>query len=220
MVSKVVLIHGLGRTRRSMFRLERYLRKHGFETIRFGYRSRKESISQAAHNLADYLDSWYHEYPEEGKIHLVTHSLGSLLARYCEAHSLLPHVHRIVMLGPPNHGSEVADWFNKHFPRFFDCIMGPHGPRLGTDDKSYPSLLPGRIRHETGVIAGTKNYLFFTYWMLPRPNDGLVTVKSTRIKGMKDWVALKCGHTFIMNDPHVRKNIVYFLRSGSFPQKT
>ncbi len=216
MNSRVVLIHGLGRTSCSMFRVSRYLTRHNFATRRFGYSSRRQTIQEAARKLNDFLNDWYQESPEEGKLHLVTHSMGGILARYCEAHDLLPHVHRIVMLGPPNKGSEVADWFNTYLPRFFNLVLGPHGPRLGTDKHSYPARLPQTINHETAVIAGIRNHLLFTRWILPQPNDGVVSLNSTRVKGIRDWKAVKAGHTFMMNHPYVRELIVNFLRKGSF----
>ncbi len=216
MSTRIVLIHGLGRTRHSMFRLGLYLNRHNFDTRRFGYRSLNETLSDTGPGLETFLKSWYKEEPQKGPIHLVTHSMGGILARYCEEKNLLPHVHRIVMLGPPNHGCEVAEWFNAHFPRFFKFLMGPNGPRLGTDENSYIARLPNIINHETGIIAGTKNRLFITRFMLPVPNDGLVSVKSTRLEGMKDWTTVPTGHTFMMNDHRVRRLTVKFLREGKF----
>jgi hypothetical protein len=47
-------------------------------------------------------------------------------------------------------------------------------------------------------------------------NDGKVSVASTRLPEMKDHLVVDSGHTFIMNDGEVIRQVLAFLRNGSF----
>ena len=213
----VVLLHGLGRTPLAMAGLEKYLSRQGFQVVNQGYPSRQHSIPelcrQLMHDLMPQLTAAH-------RIHFVTHSMGGILLRYSLQYWQLPRqrLGRAVMLAPPNQGSEVVDHLRR-FP-FIPRFMGPAFLQLGTDADSVPSQLlqreNDRLAMEVGVIAGRRTLEpWFTPW-LGGENDGKVSVARSRHPAMKDFCVMDVGHTFIMNDPAVRQQIVQFLRHGMF----
>ncbi len=120
------------------------------------------------------------------------------------------------MLGPPNQGSEVVDNL-KNAPGF-ELLNGPAGMQLGTNATDIPKTI-GPVEFELGVIAGTQSINLILSTFLPDPNDGKVSVASTRVKGMKDFVALPTTHPFMMKNYAVIEQVVYFLKHGQFKNK-
>jgi pimeloyl-ACP methyl ester carboxylesterase len=208
----VVVLHGMGRTYRSMKKMCRYLEKQNYKTVNVDYPSRKKSINFLAFT---YLDSVIkNECPDTAKkINFVSHSLGGIIVRVYLAGRPLPNLGRAVMLAPPNQGSEITDWLKENF--MYRRGLGPSGQALGTDSASMPSRL-GPVGFELGVIAGdrTTNPLFSS--KLPGPDDGKVTVENTKVEGMKDHIVVHKSHSFIMNSREVIDQVIYFLDHGTF----
>lgn len=207
----VVLLHGLGRTRQSMVRLEKHLSREGFHTVNLDYASRQYPVEQLAMQVAAHLNTL--SLQSDAPVHFVTHSLGGILVRWLHHQKRTFSIGRVVMLAPPNQGSEVVDRL-RHLP-FFSRIMGPAVLELGTDRGGGGSRL-GPAEFEVGVIAGnqTLNPLF-SLW-IPGPDDGKVSVESAKIEGMRDFFVVPASHAFIMNRQAVLEQVVYFLRNGRF----
>jgi len=208
----VVLLHGLGRTRRSMKKIEKRLKGAGFEVWNKGYPSTKKTIKTLTESRIAKAVAFCHGR-NASKIHFVTHSLGGIMARMYLQENRLPAGSRIVMLNPPNHGSEVVSRFKKFST--FKWLYGPAGQELGTGLRSTPNRLKP-VEADIGVIAGVKSYDPWFSMIIPGKNDGKVSVASTRLNGMNDFITVECGHTFIMNNRDVIEQVVFYLRNGHF----
>ena len=206
----VVLLHGLARTASAMQLLEGRLRDAGFTVANIDYPSTKKSVEELA-TLA--INKGVAECPGEGAIHFVTHSMGGILVRYYMKYNRLDRLGRVVMLAPPNQGSEVVDYLGA-MPGF-GLLNGPAGFQLGTGDDSLPRSL-GPVNFEVGIIAGSATFNPFLSQSLPNPDDGKVSVESTKVKGMKDFIVVPHSHTFIMRAEVVVEQTIHFLREGSF----
>lgn len=208
----VVLLHGLNRSWRAMRPMAAALHEAGFATANVDYPSQGGSIEDIAPlAVATGLDNC--RSIGATKIHFVTHSLGGILLRYQNEHAPIPDLGRVVMLGPPNQGSEIIDR-TRDWPGF-EMMAGDAGAQLGTNDESVPSQL-GPVEFELGVIAGTRTINVFASSMLPDPDDGKVSVASTRVDGMDDFLVVGNSHRYITRSDVVFRNTESFLRSGAF----
>jgi len=208
----VVLLHGLGRTTRSMRKMEKQLLREGFRVINVAYPSTRVPIETLA---TQYLGQAITTQccQSDRKIHFVTHSLGGIvLEYYLKTHSL-PNLGRVVMLCPPNQGSELTDRFRNNFLyRFF---VGPAGQQLGTAPDSLPNSL-GVVDFELGVIAGDRTLNPWTSIIIPGADDGKVAITRAKVIGMKDFLVVHKTHTFIMQDREVIDQAIFFINNGLF----
>jgi triacylglycerol lipase len=206
----VVLLHGLARTSASMGGLEEAFSRGGYDVLNIDYSSREQGISEIADIVRKEITS---KIPEEEKIHFVTHSMGGIIVRYIQRHDPLPNIGRVVMLSPPNHGSEVVDFLGNTWP--FKFINGPAGKGLGTDEKGFPRKL-GPVDFDTGIITGDRSYNRINSLIIPGADDGKVSVESAKVEGMKDFLVVHATHTFIMRDKTVISGCLFFIRNGYF----
>ncbi|MDE1465893.1 esterase/lipase family protein [Spartinivicinus poritis] len=212
----VVLLHGLVRTASSMEKLAIELSKVGFYVVNIDYPSRDKPVEVLA-EIA--VSEGLKQCKKQNAIpvNYVTHSLGGILVRqYYQQHTPM-HVKRVVMLAPPNQGSEVVDNL-KNVPGF-GLINGPAGRQLGTDKNSIPSQL-GPVNFELGVIAGTQSINLILSTFLPNPDDGKVSVERTKVEGMCGFIALPTTHPFIMSNNLVIKEVKNYLKNGKFESKS
>lgn len=208
----VILLHGLGRTERSMNKIEDQLQDAGYRVWNAGYKSTKSSIPELSDSsISEGLG--YCRNKQGQKIHFVTHSLGGILVRYYLQEHAVENLGRIVMLAPPNQGSEVADELRKF--EWFGELLGPAALALGTAKEDIPKSLEP-IPGEIGIIAGNSTSDPWFSPMIPGEDDGKVSVESTRLEEMRDFLIVPESHTFIMRDGEVIKQIMAFLREGKF----
>jgi hypothetical protein len=154
------------------------------------------------------------------KIHFVTHSMGGIIIRFIQKHDPLPNLGRVVMLNPPNCGSEVADFLDGIW--LFESINGPAGKQLGTGENNICRTL-GKANFELGIITGDKSINWINSLIIPGDDDGKVSTESAKVEGMTDFLVVHVSHPFIMNDKTVMTECVHFLRNGHFkkrPEKT
>lgn len=206
----VILLHGLARTAGSMDRMAAAFVSEGFDVANVDYPSRKHPVEELA-DLA--VKKGLDKCPGDAKLHFVTHSLGGILVRYYLAHNEVSRLGRVVMLGPPNQGSEIVDKLRDTPGYAF--LNGPAGLQLGTDHDSIPLQL-GAVNFELGIIAGTKSVNPILSQYLPNPDDGKVSVERTKVEGMKDFITVHHSHPFIMQSAEVVKQTISFIRKGRF----
>ena len=208
----VILLHGLWRTSASMKALQWYLEGSGYATANQTYPSLAYSIEDLAEMaVVDGL----HDCKARGcqRFHFVTHSLGGILLRQYLEHKPIPGLQRVVMLGPPNRGSQLADYVVSL--DFLQPVAPEAVAQLGTGADSVPLRL-GKPDFELGVIAGTLRRSTLLPGFPDEVSDGTVALAETPVHGMKDLLALPVSHTFMMWSPQVLAQIVFFLRYGEF----
>lgn len=206
----LVLLHGLARTGSSMKIMEKFFSGQGYQVLNIDYPSRKHQISELAGIVRNEIISIT---GHAEKVHFVTHSMGGIILRYIQKNDPLPNIGRVVMLSPPNHGSEVVDRLGKLW--LFEYINGPAGKQLGTDGSSILNEL-GKVDFELGVITGDRSINWINSLLIPGKDDGKVSTESARIEGMADFLVVHVPHPFIMKDRTVLKKCLHFLRNGSF----
>jgi triacylglycerol lipase len=204
----VFLLHGLGRTSRSMKRLERELALHGYRVHSLDLPTTHESIENLADRVSEAVS---HSTHPDDRVSFVTHSLGGIVVRRYLSRNPKVNLGRVVMLAPPNEGSELADLLNR-IPLVRD-MAGPTRRELGTKS-SLPC--PGPVGFQVGVIAGTRSINPLSWRVIPGPDDGVVSVESAKVRGMSDFITVRHSHTFIMNAPDVIAQTLRFLETGTF----
>lgn len=208
----VILAHGLGRTPASMAILANRLEEAGFRVVRFGYPSRSEPIETLVERLRDEVERCCGN--DSRRVHFVTHSMGGVLVRSYLSERPEPHEGRVVMLSPPNQGSEIVDAFADS--ELLRSFLGPAGARLGTSPDGIASQLPP-VRFSLGIITGSRSMNPIGSWLIPGPDDGTVGVDRAKVEGAS-FLVLPATHTFIMNRRDVAEEVVHFLRHGRFRQ--
>lgn len=209
----VILLHGMGRTHRSMAKMATHLVGNGYRVVNLDYPSTQSSIETLSQGIvAETIQRCKSERPS-APIHFVTHSLGGILVRhYLQTHRLPPES-RVVMLSPPNQGSEVADLLKDNF--LYRWIMGPAGQQLGTGEEGVFHRL-GPVEVPVGIITGDSSLEPWFSSLVPGPDDGKVSVERARLAEMTDFLVVHKSHGFIMNDPQVIAQTIYFLEHGKF----
>ena len=206
----VILLHGLARTANSMNQMEHALKEAGYSVANINYPSRKSEVEKLADSA---IKAGLSQCPSEAPISFVSHSMGGILIRqYLALHSI-DRLKRVVMLGPPNHGSQVIDKM-ANTPGF-KLINGPAGLQLGTGKASLPNKL-GPANFDLGIIAGTRSINLIFSSMLPNADDGKVSVESTKLEGMSEHLEMPVTHTFMMRNPKVINQVIHYLQNGAF----
>ncbi|MEM7479803.1 MAG: alpha/beta fold hydrolase [Acidobacteriota bacterium] len=215
--SCVILLHGLARTAGSMETMAAGLVKGGHAVVNVDYPSRDAEIAPLAAAAITGGVKRCEAHAPEVPIDFVTHSLGGILVRFYLTQDDIPRLGRVVMLAPPNQGSEVVD--NLRDVPGFELINGPAGLQLGTGEDSVPRQL-GPVAFTLGVIAGSETFNPILSQWLPNPDDGKVSVESTKVEGMSDFLIVAASHPFIMGDDEVISQVLYFLEKGVFRRES
>lgn len=214
----VILLHGLFRTPGSLEGLDKYLVDRGrYMVIRPAYGSTRADLDAHAAALDDVIASL------EGvtKIHLVAHSLGNLvIRRYLHmttdpqtGRQGDPRLGRIVMLAPPNQGTQLGQ---KLIPLdFTKSITGEAAHQLASDwENLAPKLATPQI--EFGILSGGKGDDAGYNPLLDGDDDMVVEVATTQLPGAKDFRVVPALHSFIMDEPTVQQMTHRFLEHGYF----
>ena len=208
----VVLIHGLGRTQFSMKKVEWALQREGYRVINLSYPSTRVSVEEVA-------NGWLPRLLKERildravKVHFVSHSLGGIVLRQYLADNHGDNLGRVVMLAPPNRGSELADKLRNNI--IYKLFTGPAGQQLRTGPRGLAERL-GLATFELGIIAGDRSLNPLLSAWLPGPDDGKVSVRSTLLGGLQDFLLVHHSHTWMMWRRDVIQAVTQFLKTGQF----
>ena len=206
----VILLHGLIRTSSSMEKMETALTDEGYEVHNLDYPSRHQSIQTLATivraQVADVTD-------DDDTLHFVTHSMGGIIVRTIQKEEPFDNIGRVVMLSPPNQGSELVDTLGDYSA--FGWVNGPAGDQLGTDTNGFIAKL-GPVEFDLGVITGDRSINGINSVIIPGDDDGKVSIGSAKVEGMNDYKVIHSTHPYIMKNKESIAMTIQFLKTGTF----
>ena len=210
----VVLLHGMKRSASSLGKIEKHLKSNGYRTINIDYPSSEQTVEELSEFIHKEITRRY--FDKSRNIHFVTHSMGGILARYYIKKHRPANLARVVMLAPPNQGTEMSDFLQG--TKIFESFFGPAGTQMGTNEKSIVHSL-GPADYELGVIMGNISLNPIASVVVPGDDDGLVSHERSKVEGMKDSIILRTAHSLIMFNKEAHKQIIHFLIDGKFSKE-
>jgi pimeloyl-ACP methyl ester carboxylesterase len=208
----VVLLHGISRTARSFRKMQTALEGGGFAALNLDYASRRKALEALAEDIHPAIQRFTDGI--DGSIHFVGHSMGGLLARVYIVRYRPKRLGRVVMLGTPNSGSEIADRLKDSKP--FRAFFGPAGQQLGTRRSAVDNAMLPPVDYPVGIIAGDRSIDPLASAFLLKPHDGRVSVANTRLDGMADHVVVRTAHPWLVRNNIAVEQTIAFLRDGRF----
>ncbi len=208
----VVLVHGLWRSAWAMRSIEKDLNAYAYQTVNISYPSTSMSIPDIAeHYLPPAIESCQQAGAEQ--IHFVSHSMGGIVVRQYLQNNHMPAGSKVVMLSPPNQGSELSERFGD--AGWYQFFVGPAGVSLSQKQGGIISKLK-TIKEPVGIIAGYREWSLWPSTWLPKPNDGTVSVESMKLAEMDDFMLINSGHAMMRYNDTIHQQIRYFLTTGEF----
>lgn len=205
----VICLHGIGRSSKSMNPVIQSLAAQQVTAIPFDYPGNRSSLAECAACLSQVVES----LTGAEHISFVAHSMGGLVVRrYLQDHIDPRHL-RMVMLGTPNLGADLAAML-KNFV-LFKAVFGPAGQELAAGTQSVAAGLPVP-GFPFGIIAGGRGDERGFNPLLRGDDDGTVTVACTRLPGAADFLRVNRLHSLLMSDTDVCAAIGCFLKHGRF----
>jgi pimeloyl-ACP methyl ester carboxylesterase len=187
----VVLVHGYLANRSTLFPLAAYLRLRGIQQVLgFNYGT-GAGVDRAARALRDYLRT----HVRGGRIDLVCHSLGGLVARvYLEHLGGWRRVDRCITLGTPHRGTYNSYW-----------LWSRVGSELRPDSALFARLATRRAEASgvrfLSVVAGADNLV------IPRVFAG----------HEREVVVADVGHVSMLFSPTVLRVVADYLAERTGP---
>ncbi|MCV9963967.1 alpha/beta fold hydrolase [Pararhizobium sp. BT-229] len=211
MTDAVVVLHGIFQPAFTMLPFCRHLSREGYSVLNIDYPSTTYPIEKLADIVSERIEG--HAASVDGKLHLVGYSMGGLVIRAFLRDRVPVNLGKVVMIGTPNHGSEVAD-FLKSFPPF-RYLYGPAGQQLVTDQKAFASIF-ANDGFDLGIIAGDAARNPILDRIMGQPSDGKVSVESTKLACAADHFVVHSNHTLLPHNRTVWDQTTAFLRNGVF----
>ena len=200
----VVLVHGLWLGKTCMRPLARRLRRAGYATKIFGYSTTRSDLDVQVDDLYRFAVF------EDGQLpHFVAHSMGGLLTLQ------LMHTHpdtpsgRIVLLGSPLRGSEMARRVSQW--RTGPAMLGKAESTLVQGVRAWPE------QRDVGMIAGSRQFGFGVFaGGGKRSGDGTVYAEESTHEGLDDHIEIATTHMGLLISREVTRQTLFFLRHGRF----
>ena len=205
----VVLLHGLGRGKSIMDKMESRMSAAGYVPVVIGYASIGRTPQEILADVSAQLNTVTAD--TNSRIHFVGHSLGGLLIRAYLDSNRIKNLGKVVLIGSPNKGTPLVDYFREAWVL---KLAGPIAAALGTDKNNFPHSLHPPY-YPVGIIAGTAGW-FNNEGIIPGDDDGIVPVESTKIEGMTDFILLPVSHSSLPKNEAVALQTIEFLRNGRF----
>ena len=204
----VLLVHGITRSSKSMAEYRLPLEKAGYHVFPFDYPSTRVDLDTAAEYLHQVIDS----LDGVERLHIVAHSMGGLVTRTYRAKHRDERLNRIVLVGSPQNGAELADLARGKANGIFKTFFGPAGQQLVTDQEGFVKKLP-ILDTEFAVIAGGHPPNGFNP-LIAGDDDGVVSVNSTRLGGAVDFLYVESLHLALNHNAAAHAAAVCFLQTG------
>jgi pimeloyl-ACP methyl ester carboxylesterase len=199
---RVLLLHGMGRTPLSMWRLGRFLSRHGHQVELAGYSATFERFARITTRVRARLL----RLSEHGEPYAVVgHSLGGLIARAALADVPTPPA-RLVLLGTPGQPPRLAMRLVRRWP--YRLLNGECGQLLAREEffTTLP-LPPVPITSIAGTAGPRGRWSPFGEEL----NDWVVAVGEAPQGPGDAPVHVEATHTFLMNHRAVRELILQAL---------
>lgn len=213
--NRIYFLHGYGGPGFEMKWILKAVEKEGYDCTLFKYRSMVRDVDSVGLDLIKKIQS-----DGADTISFVTHSMGALVVRsiYKQIDSVadFPIIKRIVMIAPPNNGTQVADFYYKSL--LLRRILGPNLRNLTTDSLVGASRYPIPTC-EVGLITGTFGGSKVLNLFLDADNDGMVIPEKAKLGIEKDIVHVKSWHFGLLYDTKVTRCVISFLKWGRFAAK-
>jgi|TARA_R110000868_G_scaffold146253_1_gene367037 pimeloyl-ACP methyl ester carboxylesterase len=218
---RVVLLHGATGSYADMVELERALVNAGYEVHNWDYPSTALTVKECAEHITQrHLSSTFNASAQ--KTHFVGFSMGGLVVENIIKDHAPQCLGRVVTLGTPYHGSDVADFMQSRplNRKYYGFTFGPAGNELTTAFRGAVMLNMQPLSYDLGCISGDQNNAYFVARHLfnGKPNDGRVAVESTKHPYMIDHALIHADHAQLVLDPQAHQSTINFLQSGSFTQ--
>jgi triacylglycerol lipase len=200
------MLQGSGSSANSLWSAEQFFTTRDYEVYRLAYPSTKKDLGQLVEQIRKEAQGLCPTTPN-----FLTHSMGGIILRVIKSTHPDFAVARFVMLGPPNHGSEIVDeWGDR---KLFVQLNGPAGASIGRDGVF--TELPN-VEFDLGIIAGSRSLNPYFSYLITGPDDGKVSIEATNVAGMQDHIVLPVTHTFMMNNAEVLNQALHFFQNGYF----
>ena len=196
MPERVLVLHGFGAPGWCVLPLVYRLRRYGFNAERWTYPSFTRPIDSIAHDLSCYIKAM----PADDVLHLVAHSMGSVVIRAMLTDIDPDRFGRIVFLAPPIAGAPLADLA----PRFVHRMFPPLS-QLASDPDGYIQSLPLPSPDRLAVIAAR-----FDLHVPPR---------RTRAPSIRYHLTLNLTHNGLLVSRRAAAATSSFLLAGSLESK-
>jgi pimeloyl-ACP methyl ester carboxylesterase len=213
----VIVLHGIFRTSMSMALYDIALRCKGYDVLNITYPSLRHELPRLGEIVTGKILK-SRKFACASDIHFVTHSMGGLISRYVldKSEEIRTKTRSLVMLVPPNQGSEMADYVHrsKWLKPLYRFFYGPAGQQLLT---AYAANHPA-IACKVGIIAGSRSANLMAKKIFEKGtlHDGLISHERMKIAGQSDLTQVKTTHTSILCSPQAIRETLSFLKTGSF----